>query len=192
MPAASDRRDCTKNLRCSGWNNNTRGTPGGQGLCSTTRASPSHAQLQSKRRECMNQFTLGELHRLTLENTQMWAPEITGTTSVWPYSPSCRETCSLCPLQKAPFPLRPVYILSSTQLYTTPNSICRRETSFLYQAWASLPEINTLSMKVTRQSAILTNVFKWLTSGPPKLPTSRLTRGKRSSDWNPWLSSRRF
>lgn len=49
--------------------------------------------------------------------------------------PSWCETCSFWPLQKAPFPFRPVYILSSRQLYTIPNSICGRNASFLYQTW---------------------------------------------------------
>lgn len=58
--------------------------------------------------------------------------------------PSCRETCSACPLQKAPLPLLPVYILSSTQLYTTPNSICGRETSLLYQTGVSVSVTSVL------------------------------------------------
>ena len=99
--------------------------------------------------------------------------------------PSWRETCSFCPLQKAPLPFRPVYILSSRQLYTIPNSICgRNNASFLYQTWAFFFIQSILSISYV-------NVFKPLDCGlfEMLIPSWAEEEVIRSE---PWVSSRQL
>lgn len=126
---------------------------------------------QNKKEQLMN--------RLTSQNNKIRIRHISGSRNARLNPPSCRETCSFCPLQKAPLPFLPVYILSSTQLYTTPNSICGRKTSLLYQTWVCV--FVTAILFLRKPGMLTSSAVQWQNCEILKMLMWRRTRGGRGS-----------